>query len=277
MKVPKRKYYPLSEAAEILDCNVNDLIFHGVHGNIELCVHVQLEIDSHYHKEKKEWELGEVYYFKKSNYVVTHFPEIILGNPSPYVAQLVDELGDFKFVFSSDILLISESGYGVRGVKFPPLGEDYIMSGMRMIKINGLLAIPQHVLKDYEVAITKGEEVIGVYWDIPKDAIKDDEQSNPIEFTPKAITGFEYPISKQDIYITLNEMEKISKKIDGNDLTQKQSRFIYDLLAIHYGNDVAENPRRFIDDPNSEISKDFSLKGDLPSGRSVERWLKKVL
>ncbi len=49
------------------------------------------------------------------------------------------------------------------------------------------------------------------------------------------------------------------------------------MLYIHYGSDVADNPRTFFDSLNSEIKRDFDIKGiDLPSGKTIANWLKGV-
>ncbi|MEM7927629.1 hypothetical protein Q4R04_17780, partial [Morganella morganii] len=54
-----------------------------------------------------------------------------------------------------------------------------------------------------------------------------------------------------------------------------KNNFIKSLLHIHYGDDVAENPRRFMDNKDSEISNDFrNQKITPPSGKAVQEWLK---
>ncbi|EGF6520397.1 hypothetical protein IC066_001146 [Salmonella enterica] len=66
------------------------------------------------------------------------------------------------------------------------------------------------------------------------------------------------------------DKEEISKTIANN-----RASLIKALLAIHYGDDVADNPRKFIENKDSEICKDFQLKGiSLPSGKTIADWLK---
>lgn len=66
------------------------------------------------------------------------------------------------------------------------------------------------------------------------------------------------------------DKEEISKTVANN-----RASLIKALLAIHYGNDVADNPRKFIENKDSEICKDFQLKGiSLPSGKTIADWLK---
>ncbi|MCA7014128.1 hypothetical protein LF934_15950 [Dickeya dadantii] len=73
-------------------------------------------------------------------------------------------------------------------------------------------------------------------------------------------------INNNDVVI---EAEEESKTIANN-----RASLIKSLLAIHYGEDVANNPRKFIENKDSDICKDFDLKGiSLPSGKTVATWL----
>ncbi|MER2978877.1 hypothetical protein [Serratia bockelmannii] len=73
----------------------------------------------------------------------------------------------------------------------------------------------------------------------------------------------------------------LTKDIAGNKedisitIANNRASMIKALLAIHYGDDVANSPRKFIESRDSEICKDFNLKGiELPSGKTVASWLK---
>lgn len=49
------------------------------------------------------------------------------------------------------------------------------------------------------------------------------------------------------------------------------------LICIHYGADVADNLKKYLDDPDSEISKDFASKGlKAPGGKALQRHLDNV-
>ena len=57
----------------------------------------------------------------------------------------------------------------------------------------------------------------------------------------------------------------------------KRAQFIKSLLRIHYGNEVAESPRRFLERKDSDVSKDFKdLNIIAPSGKAVQEWVKGV-
>lgn len=91
----------------------------------------------------------------------------------------------------------------------------------------------------------------------------------------------------------INELKKEIEKFKNNDSTisnnqpkkesQKtinaQSKLIKSLLYIHYGEDVANNPRPHIEKTSGEIRKDFESKGlsrELPSCLTVKRWVDNI-
>lgn len=56
-----------------------------------------------------------------------------------------------------------------------------------------------------------------------------------------------------------------------------RAQFIKSLLYTMYDSDVAENPRKYFDNPDSEISELFKAKGiKAPNGRTVQAWLSMV-
>ncbi|HBL7133889.1 TPA: hypothetical protein LSW83_004075 [Serratia marcescens] len=63
----------------------------------------------------------------------------------------------------------------------------------------------------------------------------------------------------------------------GSRVIYNRAALIKALIAIHYGADLAEKPRAFFDNKDSEIRKDFESKGiTLPSGKTIEGWLSGV-
>ncbi|MHA1067187.1 hypothetical protein ACR9GP_25555 [Enterobacter ludwigii] len=46
IKLPERLYYPLPEAAELLNCSVRDLIHYGAIGVLDICAYVNLSAES---------------------------------------------------------------------------------------------------------------------------------------------------------------------------------------------------------------------------------------
>lgn len=112
----------------------------------------------------------------------------------------------------------------------------------------------------------------------------DNDEFIYIDFVPDEITEFK----DCNLFITAEEIERflqgtsIAKKAQkakenktGSKTLNAQAEFIQNLLSIHYGEEVANNPRKFLDNPRSEIIKDFETKGlKPPAGETVKRWLK---
>lgn len=66
--------------------------------------------------------------------------------------------------------------------------------------------------------------------------------------------------------------QKVSKKTEN-----AQARFIKNLLTIMYGEEVAANPRRYIEGKDPQIKNDMTAKNlDCPSGNTVEKWLSDI-
>ncbi|HEN3495913.1 TPA: hypothetical protein U5D88_004306 [Yersinia enterocolitica] len=80
-----------------------------------------------------------------------------------------------------------------------------------------------------------------------------------IEITPELDSDNKEPGARTDIMV------------------KNRAAFIKALLSIHYGDDVAENPRKHIDNTDGELRKDFELSGiALPTGKTIEDWLKGI-
>lgn len=96
--------------------------------------------------------------------------------------------------------------------------------------------------------------------------------------------------SKEQEFIKLREENaRLKKELEckeSSNSRNKKNAFIKSLLYIHYGADVAENPRPYISDPNQskksrdgKIQIDFELHGlekHLPSAKTLENWLKGI-
>ncbi|WP_413499152.1 hypothetical protein [Buttiauxella gaviniae] len=75
-------------------------------------------------------------------------------------------------------------------------------------------------------------------------------------------------------YLLVNEVKKTKEDISST-VANNRASMIKALLAIHYGEDVANSPRKFIENKDSEICKDFDMKGiSLPAGKTIAEWLK---
>ncbi|ESN10246.1 hypothetical protein L383_03285 [Enterobacter sp. MGH 37] len=122
------------------------------------------------------------------------------------------------------------------------------------------------VLKPY------GESVVDALAIIPEEVGFSEKDLLISKNALKKIIGSEpreINIEKKDASKNIIEDDKLSKTVATN-----RASLIKALLAIHYGEDVANNPRKFIESKDSEICRDFELKGiSLPSGKTVASWL----
>ncbi|MCT8541521.1 hypothetical protein KZ402_10765, partial [Glaesserella parasuis] len=91
-------------------------------------------------------------------------------------------------------------------------------------------------------------------------------------------------IDLDELYITNESLENFLKDKEqpkppkiGTKTLNTQAEFIRNLITIHYGEDIANNIRNQLDDPNSDISKDFDNKAlKAPSGKTVDRWINQI-
>lgn len=76
----------------------------------------------------------------------------------------------------------------------------------------------------------------------------------------------------------VNDLKDKSKCSESKKTTNSQAKLIKSLLYLLYKNfDLIDNPRSYIDNSKSEICTDFESLGlVLPSGKTVEKWLKDV-
>ncbi|MCU4043530.1 hypothetical protein [Enterobacter asburiae] len=87
---------------------------------------------------------------------------------------------------------------------------------------------------------------------------------------------------KQRVLLSLANFETESKsRVMVEDISSKtrnyRAAFIKSLLHVCYGEDAANNPRKFFENARSKIKKDFDKEGIvLPSGKAIESWLKDV-
>lgn len=82
-------------------------------------------------------------------------------------------------------------------------------------------------------------------------------------------------LDKENIIIDDTDKEPGAKT---NTQIRNRASFLKALLLIHYGEDVAERPRKHIDNSRSKLRRDFELAGiELPTGKTVEGWLDGIM
>ncbi|MCX9058832.1 hypothetical protein NLN90_22730 [Citrobacter portucalensis] len=115
---------------------------------------------------------------------------------------------------------------------------------------------------------------IARYWDGTEFTVSDLYISRE---SIEVITGI-----KQRVLLSIANFESEYKPVvmveDINPKTRNyRAAFIKSLLYVCYGKEVADNPRKFFDNPRSKIKIDFDKAGiSLPSGKAIDNWLKDI-
>lgn len=260
--IPEIAYCRVGRAARLLGCEVED-IFHWMETNvIKGCVNIMFEMQSNAEVYIRG-DIGETTeyldyidlvggYFPMSEYSVATL-DIALTADEPYPLSETDD--NYTFFYGV-----------VCGVWVVDSGLQYLSSDDDKIEIRRL-----------------------------KPCCVDPE----IKTIVHATCNME--IKKSNLWVLKDDLEKLSGKTfkelehSGESLMQRKikaketfaenssktnntrAQFIKSLLHIHYGNDVAESPRRFLEQNNSIIIDDFrKMNIKPPSGKSVQAWIEMV-
>ncbi|WP_224717764.1 hypothetical protein [Pectobacterium versatile] len=277
MGMPLREYYPVKRAAELLGCDVSDLFHWASIGAIKLYVSF-------------ENGTGFVRFFgdgvKNEDRDLERFTEEQFDSSLRLKTQF------FNQKFSNDISSRVYSTYS--GNRFD---GEYINGRNYQCEFSGLWALPHSAfgvaeLYDFQPGFND-------FWCSVNNNMF-------VSFETDELLNFEV----EDFYIVKSDFLVIKKCSDGEELPNylnggkekivlpknpdhtyplyaddvhstktinMRTQFIKSLLRIHYGNEVAENPRRFLERNDSDISKDFkNLNIIAPSGKAVQGWVNEV-
>lgn len=271
MGIPLREYYSVVRAAELLGCKVEDLFHWASIGAIKLFV---------------SFEEGHGYVrfigdgVKKEKRNLDRFTEEQFESAK----HLRDEL--FKEKYTSD-----KFSRVVSLIRYEDIDLDSLPREERFYPclFSGLWALPQNAY---------GTTVLYSFQPSMDDFWFSAESKMFVSFESDEFINFEV----DDFYIAKYDFLEIRNRKDEDELPNylnggkekiepsknpgdahstktinTRTQFIKSLLRIHYGNEVAENPRRFLERKDSDISKDFKdLNIIAPSGKAVQEWVKGV-
>ncbi|HGO5391812.1 TPA: hypothetical protein ACK2W2_000398 [Klebsiella michiganensis] len=271
MGMPLREYYRIHRAADLLKCEVEDLFHWASIGAIKLFV---------------SFEEGHGYVrfigdgVKKEKRNLDRFTEEQFESAK----HLRDELFKEKYTSDKFSIVVSLMRYEDIDLDSLPREERFYPCSF-----SGLWALPQNAY---------GMTVLYSFQPSMDDFWFSAESKMFVSFEADEFLNFEV----EDLYISKSDFVSIKKCNDGDEFPSyinggkekiepsknpdeahsaktinKRAQFIKSLLRIHYGNEVAENPRRFLDKNDSDISKDFkNLNIVAPSGRAVQGWVDNV-
>lgn len=237
MSLPKRVYYPLPEAAERMGCGIRDVIHYGANGLLDFYVFLQ-----NFNAPGDSW--------------------FHLNVPSKE-ANSIDCFG-----------CLSGDGWMIYDIAHKKAADGYIIDGFYAKTISGFFHVNGLYLAPLEFSNEVKLETIFLSSEPDKDG------AYPIDVN---MIGFSLSLSRNFLCVREDDIKKIKTGVIKNTeeisrtVANNRSSMIKALLAIHYGEDVANSPRKFIENKDSEICKDFELKGiKLPSGKIVSEWLRDV-
>ncbi|MGI3398292.1 hypothetical protein [Providencia stuartii] len=307
IKIPF-KYCKIDRAARLLNIEVDDIINLAANNYIELCLNLYCEPASLHTSSsscnyKKIIEIEEVIdelqglYFANDK-AFTDLSAFVFSSSrkakkSDLNIKTPVEIHAERFLDKQDTDL--DDTY----LKYFSMRHEIIPIFIARGTANGLWRISSHSFKDFEIGgngggfindgdfYLAGDKRFNENYDfyISLDKYKDKNfqmGENNIWISRETVSlliNSNFDLDKLEENKKINIKKESSSNVKDESISQKsintRTQFIKSLLYIHYGNDVAESPRRFMEGKDSVILDDFKNKGIIPpSGKAVQDWLK---
>lgn len=262
MALPERLFYTLEQAAKVINCTVEDLLYFGYAKVCQFCF-----ILSDYDIDLSVISTTRIL----SNLTFEEYARYRYITPYTYLEENTRDHIEAGEIYIDGLLAISPLDTEI-------LYKNFINKKSNDIEISTAL-IPR-VTRDV-INNTKDYDVMQIYF----------SKDLSLNLTQLFITNYEMELLKNggrnielDAYFGgLNKYNSKANYLKTNNIikidntpTNLQIEFIRNLLFIKYGEDAINNPRKFIENKKSELVKEFQLN-DLkyPSGKILESWLKK--
>lgn len=262
LNIPIPEYCTLARASALLGCEISDLIHFGEIGAITICIKVPKSTKALVHVFKRDEET--VYDIESSWCAGGRLSEFVTID-DPLENLEADYEHEFRVpAFISGIWgLLKCSNLGDVYQEIPC--EEMVVLTATDRPFIAILNMPDEEWGVDEIIKTEPENMYILGSDIEK-LINNSGKRFPCRFNE---AQDELPSIKPTGEIISNNEDLLSPKT-----IRTRTQFIKSLLYIHYGYDVAENPRRFMDNNDSEISTDFRNKEITPpSGKTVQDWI----
>lgn len=164
---------------------------------------------------------------------------------------------------------LSGDGWIIHDVFYKKELDGFLLDGFYAKSISGFFSINEYVIQPLEFSESVNLETIFL------SSHPETENYLPVDIN---FIGFSLSLSRDFLCVHSDSIRKIeSSKAPSHTIAKNQASLIKALLYIHYGEDVANKPRAFFENKDSEIAVDFQLKGiDIPSGKTVAGWIKDV-
>ncbi len=254
MALPKKLYFTLDEVSKKLNCSISDLIHFAVYDEIELCVKLSSEsID-----------------------IMDNYPRVINSNENEDALNKIMYPYDDNIIPTCKVSYYNKYGYIVESFMNNPDTNEYP-------SLFGFCTLFSVLLNNKsDVDIINNGFFFSREFSIPRTGLLEKDQA----ITPHLIC-FKTPlkINVNQLVVTDEEIALFSESLGKGENQQKpetnnsktrnaQAQFIKSLLSIMYDDDVAESPRRYIDNPDSELRRDFEAKKIImPTGKTIQSWV----
>lgn len=259
-------YYSITRAAKLLECEIDDIIHLWINGYVGLYVelkNIKTKLERYERKEPIERILDTNPYQDISKkmparwFIPEKCVDTIDTKNSNYVLNIYDgtAFGLWQIIPTLFTMFIDKKIY---------LFNEYNKKKLSNPTCAAMIAGDYHkglgydfIVNDGIIELNKLDLVI-----LKSDFLNIKNNSNGSEFLDKNKMEMIVPFSEDTIsYKSLNT----------------RTSFIKSLLFIHYGKDVSDSPRKFMESNDSEILNDFKSKGiKPPSGKTVQSWLEIV-
>lgn len=271
MILPRRKYYPLHKAAKEVECDIDDLLHYASMGILQLCVHININGDDAFsdcyinsdidddllESLQKEVNPAPLIWSTDMNYISEDADFLLLSLSDECGSKINNAIG--WFAINNTELIMPE---------FEETGE---IEAFTLVHLREHLNMKNKYLRKKTSGYNPG---LIMFYQPKKFTINDFCITSPELELLKSGGGdlLKFAFMKNP------EESAIAQKKIGAKTINGQSEFIKSLLYLLYSDEeLIENPRKFIDNHDSDIVKDFDAKGlKLPTGKTIAAWLKNV-
>ncbi|XWJ92917.1 hypothetical protein ACRARH_12385 [Phytobacter ursingii] len=263
MNIPIPEYCTLERAAKLIGCEIGDLLHFGEVGSVTICIKVPSSTKAMIHVFKKDEETVcdiETEWSARGKY-----SEFVT------VDEPMEQVEDYEYEFRVPAFIsglwgmLRCSEFGQPFTKIPC--EDMVVLTGTDRPFLAILDFPGSEWGVDEILNVQPENMYILGSDIEK----------IVSFAGKrlperSVECTDSPNVKPNGELSVQHEDNLSTKT-----INSRAQFIKSLLYTMYDSDVAENPRKYLENPDSEISEIFKAKGiKAPNGRTVQSWLSMV-
>ncbi|MEQ3422630.1 hypothetical protein [Citrobacter braakii] len=263
MNIPIPEYCTLERASKLIGCEIGDLLHFGEIGTVTICIKVPSSTKAMVHVFKKDEET--VYDIEAEWSSRGKYSEFVT------VDEPMEHAEDYEYEFRIPAFISGLWGM----LRCSDFGQPFTQ-----IPCEGMVVLtgtdrPFLAILDFPGSEWGVEQLLNIQ---PEDMyILGADIEKIVNYAGKRLPDrsdehIDNINVKPNGELLVRHEDKLSTKT-----INSRAQFIKSLLYTMYDSDVAENPRKYFDNPDSEISELFKAKGiKAPNGRTVQAWLSMV-